>query len=78
LPSRWQGSRREPEFAGRLQRQDDCDRLVVGEHERRQAVAGPKAVAAVAAALRLDWDADLLETDQVAAQHPRVDLESPR
>ena len=60
-------SRDEPEH--------DDDRLVAGEHERRQPVAGPHAVAAADASLTLDGDSQILEGRDVAPHGARVDLE---
>ena len=54
----------------------DDDRLVAGEHERRQPVARPHAVAAADASLTLDGDPELLERRDVAPHRPRVDLEA--
>ena len=57
------------------QSEDDDHRLVVGEHQRRQPVAGPHAIPPADASLALDRDAEILERGDVAAHRPRVDRE---
>ena len=57
------------------QPQHDGDRLVVGEHERREPEAGADAVAAADAPLALDGDVHVLERRDVAPHRPAVDLE---
>ena len=53
----------------------DRDGLVVAQHQRRQPVAGPHAVAAADAALALDRDAELLQRVDVAPDRAPVDAE---
>jgi hypothetical protein len=55
--------------------EDDDDRLVLREHQRRQPVARPHPIAAADAALALDRDPELLERRDVAADGPAVDVE---
>ncbi len=52
-------------------------RLLAREHHRGQLVAGHEAVAAVAALLRGDGDAHLLQHRDVAPERARVDLHPP-
>jgi hypothetical protein len=52
--------------------------LVVGEHHGRQLEAGDQAVAAVAAALGDDGNAQVFQLGDVAAQGSAVDLQPPR
>src|SRR5438105_2651047 len=59
----------------RQQAQHQGHGLLVGEHQRRQLVAGPEPVAAGAAALAFDGDAHLLETGDVAPHGAPVDLQ---
>ena len=66
----------EPSGGDRPER--DHDRLVVGEHERRQPVPGADPVAAADAALALDRDAELLEPRDVPPDRARVDGEAIR
>ena len=66
----------EAEAARRHESEDDDDSLVPGQHQRREPVAGPQAVASAAPALALDRDAQVLQRDHVAAHRPRVDAES--
>ena len=61
--------------ARRHQPEHDDDRLGVGQHQRRQPVARPDAVAAADAALALDGDPELLQRGHVAADRPAVDPE---
>ncbi|GAA3161178.1 hypothetical protein GCM10020001_101810 [Nonomuraea salmonea] len=56
--------------------EQDGQRLLIGEHERRQAVAGGEAVAAVAAADRFDRDVEVDEVVDVAAHGAFVDAEA--
>ena len=74
-PSTASARARQPEPSRRLHAERDRHRLVVREHERRQPVSGPDAVAAADAALALDRDAELLQRLDVAAHRSRVDLE---
>ena len=62
--------------AVRKQPEHDDDRLLVGEHQRRQPVAGADPVAAADAALPLDGDAELLQHADVAPRRARVDAEA--
>ena len=48
----------------------DRGRLVVGEHQRRQARAGAEPVAAADAGLAVDRDADVVQRDRVPADRP--------
>ena len=66
----------EPRGGDRPER--DHDRLVVGEHERRQPVPGTDPIAAADATLPLDRDAELLEPHDVAPNRARVDREPIR
>ena len=66
----------EPEPPGRQQPERDGDRLVVAQHQRRQPVARPDAVAAADAALALHGDPELLERRDVAADGARADAEA--
>ena len=65
----------EPLAAGGDEAEDDDDRLVLGQHQRRQPVAGPDAVPAADSALALDRDPELLERLDVPADGPRIDVE---
>ena len=78
LGQREAGRRRlggEPELLGGQQAEHDGGGLVVGEHQRRQLVAGHQAVAAVAAAGGDHRDAELGQRGGVAADGPLVDAE---
>jgi hypothetical protein len=57
------------------QPQHDDDRFVVGEHQGREAIAGPDAIAAADSPLSLDGDPKLLEGRDVAPDRPRIDRE---
>jgi hypothetical protein len=63
----------EPQPARGDEPEDDCHRLVVAEHQRRQPVAGPETVAAAHASLALDRDAQLLERFDVPADSAPID-----
>ena len=65
----------EPLPTGRDQPEDDDHGFVVREHERRQAVARPHAVAAPDAALPFDRNAEILERRDVAPHGAGVDGE---
>ncbi len=60
------------------QAEHDRHGLVVGQHQRREAVAGADAVAAADAALPLDRDVERLQRRHVAPHGASVDLEPPR
>jgi hypothetical protein len=70
-------------IAGALQAQplrgheadDDHDRLVAGEHQRRQPVTEPHPVAAASTALAVDRDAELVQRCYVPANRPAVHAE---
>ncbi len=66
----------QPELAGCHQAQDDDDRLVVGQHERRQPEARADPVAAAHSALALDGNAERLERRHVPPHGAWIDLES--
>ena len=66
---------RQPQPSGRDRAERDDDRLLVGEHERRDPEARTDPVAAPHAALALDRDAELLQPGDVAPDRARVDLE---
>ena len=68
-------ARLEPLPARREQAEDDDDRLVAGQHQRRQPEAGADAVPAADAALALDRDAHVLERRDVPPHRARVDVE---
>jgi hypothetical protein len=68
----------EPDAPAGEQAQHDGQRLFAGEHERRQLVAGAQPVAARAADLGADRDADLLERRDVAAHGPGRHAEPAR
>ena len=70
------GGARETEAPRGERPERDHDRLVVGEHERREAEAGTDAIPASDAALALDRDAEILERRDVAPRRPPVDPES--
>ncbi len=69
---------RQPEPPGGLHAERDRNRLVVGEHQRRQAIARPDAIAAADPSLTLDRNPEVLERLDVPANRPRVDLELVR
>ena len=78
LGEREAGRRRlggEPELLGGEQAEHDRDGLVVGEHQRRQLVAGRQPVAAVPAAVGDDRDAELGERGGVPPDGPLVHAE---
>lgn len=77
-PVRGRALRVQPEALRRDEAEHDDDGFVVGQHQRREPVAGPHAVAASAPALTLHRDADLLQGDHVAAHRARVDAEVSR
>jgi len=60
------------------QPEHDGDRLVVAQHQRGQAVAGPYPVAASHTALALDRDVERLQGRDVAPHRAGVDLQAPR
>jgi hypothetical protein len=68
----------QPQTARRQQPERQGQGFVVGEHHGRQLEAGHQAVAAVAAALGHDRDAQLLELGDVAAQRAAVDFQPAR
>ena len=69
-------SRVEPEPPRGDQPEHDHHDLVVAQHQRRQPVAGPQAIAAADAALALDRDAELLQAVDVAPHRAGVDAEA--
>ena len=56
----------------------DRGRLVVGEHQRRQARPGAQAVAAADPGLAVDRDADVVQRDRVPADRPLGDTQVGR
>ena len=68
----------EPEPSRRGEPDHHHHDLVVAQHQRRQPVAGPQAVAAADAPLALDRDAELLQVVDVAADGTAVDPEVVR
>jgi hypothetical protein len=69
------GRTREPDLAGCDDAERYDHRLVVVEHERRQPVARPDAVAAADAALSFDRDPELLQRRDVAPDGAPIDLQ---
>lgn len=67
--------RRQSGPAARDQAEHHGERFVVGEHERRHAVAGAEPVTAVPAADRLDGHVEVDQVVHVAAHGPLVDIE---
>ena len=65
----------EPQVPRGDEAERDDDRLVVREHERRQAIARPDPVAAADASLPLDRDVERLERGDVAPDRAAVDPE---
>src|SRR5262245_15057019 len=65
----------QPEPPRRLHAERDGDRLVVGEHQRRQPIARADSVAPSDAALAFYRDPELLQRLDVAPNRARVDLE---
>src|SRR5262245_51693753 len=65
---------RQPEAARGDRPERDDDRLLVGEHQRRDPVAGADPVPAAHAALALDGNPELLKPRHVATNGARVDL----
>ena len=68
----------DPAPAGNHEPDGDRSRLVVGEHERRQACPGAKPVAAADTRLSVDRDADVVERDRVPADRPLGDTQVGR
>ena len=65
----------EPEPARGERPERDDDGLVVGEHQRQEAISGTDAVAAADATLTLDRDAEVLERGDVAPGSAPIDSE---
>src|SRR5262249_26290599 len=66
----------ETEATGRKETEGEREGLVVGEHQGRKFEAGAQSVGAMAAALRFDGDAEVLENRHVAADGPLIDVEA--